>query len=170
VNSATRWVICPTDGQTHSLLPVGDHSPGMLAARCGHLLPVGVAQYEQLPGWQLCVSCLWRYLVPTGVFPPESPAGRRSNPEGAPPCGVPSGQPVPVADAEISAPGCPVLPLPRWARCPLDQHVHLLSPEVVAVAGGEGHGYAGCGRGIPVVGSKAGICLGCIAPGSGTTW
>jgi hypothetical protein len=63
-----------------------------------------------------------------------------------------------------------VFPLPRWARCPLDQHVHLLSPVVVAVAGGEGHGHAGCGRGIPVLGSKAGICLGCIAAGSVTTW
>lgn len=65
-----------TDGWTHSLLPVGDHLPGVLQTRCGHLLPMGVQQHDHLPGWQLCASCLWCYLVPTRVLPPENPAGR----------------------------------------------------------------------------------------------
>jgi hypothetical protein len=108
VNGPTRWVICPTDGQTHSLLPASDHPSGVLAARCGHLLPVGVTQHDHLPGWQLCVSCLWCYLVPTGMFPPQSPAGHRSNPHGLPPCGVPGGQPVPAADAGTAPLDCSV--------------------------------------------------------------
>jgi hypothetical protein len=41
VNRMTRWVICPADGQTHSLPPMGDHPPGVLVTRCGHLLPLG---------------------------------------------------------------------------------------------------------------------------------
>lgn len=73
VTGPTRWVISPLDGRTHSLLPASDHPAGVLAARCGQLLPLGVPQHDHLPGWQLCESCLWCYLVPTGVFPvPES--------------------------------------------------------------------------------------------------
>lgn len=96
----TRWVICPADGQTHSLLPMGGHPPGVLLARCGRPLPLGVPQHDQLPGWQLCVSCLWGYLVPTSVLPPQTPAGHRSSPHGSPPWGIPGGQPVPAADAD----------------------------------------------------------------------
>jgi hypothetical protein len=43
-------------------------------------------------------------------------------------------------------------PLPRWARCPVDRHLHLLAPVEVAAAGIEGHGRAGCGRLIPRAG------------------
>lgn len=68
---STRWAICPTDGRTHVLLPVGDHPLGMLQARCGHLLPQGVALHECLPGLRLCVTCLWCYLVPASAFPPH---------------------------------------------------------------------------------------------------
>lgn len=96
----TRWVICPTDGRTHSLPSASDHPSKVLVARCGHQLPVGVPQHDHLPGWQLCESCLWCYLVPPGVFPPQSPAGRWSNLHGGlPPRGVPGGQPVPAVDA-----------------------------------------------------------------------
>lgn len=147
----TRWVISPTDGRTHSLLPISDHPPGVLQARCSHLLPVGVPQHDHLPGWQLCVTCLWCYLVPNRVLPPRSLAGRRSNPDGSPARGAPGDQPVPAADADISSPDCPVLSLPRWARWPLGQHVYLLTPEDVAVPGGQGHGHPGCGRLIPAV-------------------
>src|SRR5438067_1595850 len=99
MSGVTRWVIYPVDGQTHSLAPVNDHPPGVLAARCGRLLPVEVAQHDHLPGWQLCASCLWYYLVPTTVFPPRSPAGRRSNPPSAPRRRVAGGQSVPAVDA-----------------------------------------------------------------------
>lgn len=74
-------------------------------ARCGHLLPVEVPQHDYLPGWQLCVNCLWHYLVPTRVVPPRSPGGHRSNPYGLARRGGPGGQPVPAADADVSALG-----------------------------------------------------------------
>lgn len=106
VNRMTRWVICPADGQTHSLAPVGDHPLRVLVARCGRLLPVGVPQHEQLPGWQLCVTCLWRYLVPARMFSPHSSAGRWSNSDGAPSRGVPGGQPVPAVDDGTDQLGC----------------------------------------------------------------
>lgn len=107
------------------------------------------------------------------VLPPHRRAGRRSNPDGLPPRGVLGGQPVPAAVADISSLACPVLGLPRWARCPLDQHVHLLTPEEVAAPGSQGHGYSGCGQGIPavglrLVGSKAGTCLGWIVVVTGS--
>lgn len=113
MRSPTRWVISPTDGRTHVLLPVGDHPPEMLPARCRPLLPRGVAQHERLPGRVLCVTCLWCYLVPAPVFPRHTPAGRRLRDA---PDSAPGGQPVPV----------PVPP--RWPRCPVDQHLHLLAP------------------------------------------
>lgn len=100
VNRMTRWVICPADGQTHSLAPVGDHPLGVLVARCGRLLPLGMPQHDQLPRWQLCESCLWCYLVPISVLPPQSPSGHRSNPHGSPLWGIPGGQLVPAVDAD----------------------------------------------------------------------
>jgi hypothetical protein len=90
---STRWAISPTDGRTHVLLPVGDHPLGMFQARCGHLLPQGVALHECLPGLLLCVRCLWRYLVPAPAFPGTIPAGRRLRDA---PESTPDGQPVPL--------------------------------------------------------------------------
>ncbi|MGH3673341.1 MAG: hypothetical protein ACRDSH_22400 [Pseudonocardiaceae bacterium] len=75
-----RWVISPTDGKAHSLVQVGDHLPGVLGARCGRLLPVGVVAHDHLPGWQWCLPCLWGYLVPPPVFSRKTPAGHRWNP------------------------------------------------------------------------------------------
>jgi len=169
----TRWVISPTDGQTHSLLPASDHVPAVPVTRCGQLLPMGIPQHKQLPGWQLCVSCLWYYLTPIRMLPPESPASHRSNPDSSPPRGVPDGEPVPADDAEISSPGCPMPSLPRWVPCPLDQHMNLLSPEELAAPGGENRGRAGCWRGIPaaalrLVRSTAWTCPGWIVVASGT--
>jgi hypothetical protein len=100
---STQWVISPTDGRTHVLLPAGDCLRGMLQARCGDLLPREVALHECLPGLLLCVRCLWCYLVPASAFPPTIPADRRLRDA---PESTPGGQPVPA----------PALP---WARCPL---------------------------------------------------
>jgi hypothetical protein len=88
------WAICPADGRTHLLRPVGDHPSGMLQAQCGHLLPEGVARHRCLPGLLLCVTCLWCYLVPAPAFTRMIPAGLRLSdaPESAP-----GGQPVPAA-------------------------------------------------------------------------
>ena len=66
---STQWAICPVDGRTHVLRPVGDHPPRMLRAQCGHLLPQGVTLHECLPGLLLCVTCLWCYLIPAHARP-----------------------------------------------------------------------------------------------------
>jgi hypothetical protein len=66
---STQWAICPVDGRTHVLWPVGDHPPGMLRAQCGHLLPQGVTLHECLPGLLLCVTYLWYYLLPGHARP-----------------------------------------------------------------------------------------------------
>ncbi|MGH3935735.1 MAG: hypothetical protein ACRDS1_12300 [Pseudonocardiaceae bacterium] len=68
--------------------------------------------------------------------------------------------------------GDPVPPVPRWARCPTDHHLHLLTPGEVEAAGIEGHGRAGCGRLIPAVGltingaAVAGWCVSCLSAGT----
>ncbi len=156
MSSPTRWVISPTDGRTHVLLPVADHPSEMLQARCSRLLPRGAAQHECLPGRPLCVTCLWCYLAPAPVFARHIPAGRRVRNAAE---ATPGGQPVPVSV------------LPRWARCPVDQHLHLLAAAQAQAAEIQRHGRAGCGRLIPVVGltidgAAAGSCESCMAVGT----
>jgi hypothetical protein len=89
----------------------------------------------------------------------EAPAGRRSS--DATPASAPGGQPVPPSS-------------PRWARCPVDQHLHLLPPDEAQAVSVQGHGRAGCGRLIPRAGltidgaSVAGWCGSCLAVGTAT--
>jgi hypothetical protein len=123
----TQWAISPTDGRTHVLLPVSDRPPGMLQARCGHLLPQGVALHECLPGLRLCVTCLWCYLVPASAFPRTTPAGRRLRDA---PESTPGGQPVPA-------------PALRWAPCPLDGEP---APACPGAGKYRGHGSASAAR------------------------
>ena len=99
------WAICPADGRTHLLRPVGDDPSGMLQAQCGHLLSEGVARHQRLPGLLMCVTCLWCYLVPASAFPRMVPAGHRLSDA---PKSAPGGQPV----------AAPAPQSPRW--CPLD--------------------------------------------------
>lgn len=70
MSGLTRWAISPTDGRDHSL-PEGDHPPGVLQARCGHLLPLCVEQHDHLPGRQWCVPCMVAHLLPAPVSPPQ---------------------------------------------------------------------------------------------------
>ena len=116
---STLWAICPADGRTHVLRPVGDHPWGMLSAQCGHLLPQGVARHQRLPGLLLCVTCLWCYLVPAPAFPRMIPAGLRLSdaPESAP-----GGQPVPTL-------------IPRGPRCPLDGAAGSVCPGAAGYRG-----------------------------------
>lgn len=155
MSDPTRWAISPTDGRTHTLLPVDDRPPGMFQVRCSHLLPVKLTQHEWLRWRLLCVTGLWCCLAPAPVFPSKIPAGRRLRDA---PESTPGGQPVP---APVS---------PRWARCPVDQHVHLLTPPQ-ASAGIEGHRRAGCGRLIPrsaltIDNPAAALCVSCLAAGT----
>lgn len=142
------WVLSPTDGKTHLL---AGESPGeTLATQCGQPLPSGVLQHDRLPSRQLCPECFAAYLLPPDpVFARQTPAGcRLSAPES-----TPGGQPVPPSCRSAAHGGDPSpRERPRWARCPADQRLHLLSADEVATAGGEGHGRAACGRLIPAAG------------------
>lgn len=157
------WVLSPTDGKTHLL---ARKSPGeTLATQCGQALPSGVLQHDR----QLCPECFAAYLLPPDpVFTRQAPAGcRLSAPES-----TPGGQPVtpPCPSASRSAEPAPRERL-RWARCPADQRLHLLSAGEVATAGSDGHGQAACGRLIPAAGltiesPPEGFCVGCLAMGT----
>jgi hypothetical protein len=116
---STLWAICPAEGRTHVLRPVGDHPSGMLQAQCGHLLPWGVALHECLPGL-LCMTCLWCYLVPAPPFPYTIPAGLLLSDACESTLG---GQPVPV-------------PAPLAPRCrPLDGTSGSICPGVAGYRG-----------------------------------
>jgi hypothetical protein len=97
------------------------------------------------------------WTVPPPLFSCKTPAGRRLNR----PVPVPGGQPDPTTGAE------PV-PAARWARCPVDGQLHLLTAADVPA----GAAYAAlCGRRIPVGeltlrGSSQGLCVSCLAAGT----
>ncbi len=163
------WVLSPTDGKTH-LLAV--ESPGqVLATQCGQPLPSGVLPHDRLPSRQLCRECFAAHLLPPDpVFARQPPARRWLGPVSEAPESVRGGQPV-GPQCLSAAHGGYFSPrgLPRWARCPVDQHLHLLPAGEVAAAGGEGHGRAACGRMIPAAGltiegpAEEGFCVGCVA-------
>jgi hypothetical protein len=49
-----RWAVSPLDFCVH-LLP--EASAGVLTARCGHLVPTGVSNYDQPPPGPPCEDC-----------------------------------------------------------------------------------------------------------------
>ncbi|MDQ3765504.1 MAG: hypothetical protein M3460_29915 [Actinomycetota bacterium] len=137
--------------------------------KCQQPLPADVLLHNHLPSRHLCQECVTAYLLPHPVFARQAPAARRSSdtPESAP-----GGQPVPDPPAtNLPLPGAPA---PQWARCPMDQHLHLLPPDEAQAAGIEGHGRAGCGRLIPRAGltidgaSVVGWCWSCLTVGTAT--
>jgi hypothetical protein len=132
VNRSVRWAYSPLDCQVHLLVPAGDHSWGVLTARCGHLLPAGAHQHEQ-PPWsrrRTCPLCavisrrhasvprdLWA-MPPWGTLGPHSvslPPGRRTT-------------------AQV-----------MWARCPVDERLHLLSTRAVLAVAAGSSAVAWCG-------------------------
>lgn len=179
MNSRVSWVLSPTNEKAHLLAVEG---PGdYLVTQCHQPLSSDVLRHDRLPSRHLCQECFAAYLLPDPLFARQHPAGRRLSdaPESAP-----GGQPVldPPATPPAIAPALPDnghhvagyvpdAPAPRWARCPVDQRLHLLSPGEVAAAGGEGHGRAACGRlisakGLTLAGPSAGMCVGCLAVGT----
>ncbi len=163
------WVLCPADGKAHLLAVESAHGV-LLTTPCGRSLPSGILQHDRLPSRQLCPECVAAYLLPAPVFARLTPAGRRSSG----PVRSPGGQPVSdLAQRRTPVCGWPAPVLPRWARCPVDRHLHLLAPAEAAAAEIDGHGRAGCGRLIPragltIGGPATGFCLGCMAVG--TAW
>ena len=152
MSGRASWVLSPTDGKTHQLAIEGSGGTA-LATQCGHSLPLDVLQYDRLPSPHLCRECFAAYLLPgPPVFARKAPAGccLSDTPES-----TPDGQPVPPSS-------------PRWARCPADQHLHLLTPNEAEAASIEGHGRAGCGRLIP----RAGLTIdgASVTGGAGAAW
>lgn len=74
MSSSARWARSPLDYHTHLLLPEGDHPTGVLQARCGAVLPTGVAHHHQLPPGLKCQ----RYHL---IFLADSNAGGSSHPQ-----------------------------------------------------------------------------------------
>ena len=60
----------------------------------------------------------------------------------------------------------------RWARCPVDRQLHLLTPAQIQVAGVQDHGRASCGRlvlraGLTINGAPVtGWCTSCLTAGT----
>ena len=77
-----------------------------------------------------------------------------------------------LAVAEHAESHCdPMRANPRWARCPVDEQLHLLAPADVQTAGVEGYAYARCGRlliaeGLTLSGQSMGLCMDCLAAGT----
>ena len=97
--------------------------------------------------------------VPPPQFPHKIPAGRRlsGSPEPAP-----GGRPDPSLGAGER---------PRWARCPVDERLHLLAPVDVVLAATAGHARALCGgrrptEGLTLGGPSRALCVSCIAAGT----
>ena len=115
--SPARWAISPTDGKTHSLLPVVDHPPEGLQAQCGHWLPWSAVAHDHLLGWRWCVPSMVAHLVPAPVFPRKLPAGCQLSET---PGSAPGGQPVPdppVTDAAMLDRGHPIVGDPPPSGC-----------------------------------------------------
>jgi len=99
--------------------------------------------------------------VPDPQFPHKTPAGRRSSSCPAP-LPAPGGQPDPNPQATGSS-GEQL----RWARCPDDDHLHLLAPADVVLGAG-GHAQAVCGQRIPAEvltitrGPAGALCMSCV--------
>jgi hypothetical protein len=70
VSGPVRWARSPLDYHAHLLLPEGDHSSGVLKARCGAVLTTGVTQHDQpLPGLS-CERCRLIFLVDSNTRGP----------------------------------------------------------------------------------------------------
>jgi hypothetical protein len=101
------------------------------------------------------------FPAPAPRFAHQIPAGRWSS--GNPDLPVPDGQPGPAPAARAAR--------PRWARCPVDQQLHLMTPAGVQMAAAAGYGFALCGRRLAAAaltlrGESEGLCLSCVAAGT----
>jgi hypothetical protein len=63
VTGSARWAVSPRDFCVHLLSPEGGHLPGLLKARCGHLLPTAVNQHDQPPPGPPCEPCRVIFLA-----------------------------------------------------------------------------------------------------------
>ena len=56
MNRPAHWALSPLDLQAHLLLAEGCHPKGVLKARCGHLLPLGVMRFAEVSA-RKCTDC-----------------------------------------------------------------------------------------------------------------
>jgi hypothetical protein len=76
VNCPAHWALSPLDLQAHLLLAEGCHPKGVLKARCGHLLPLGVMRFAEVSA-RKCTDCHLMSLSDAIL------ALRRANPDAA---------------------------------------------------------------------------------------
>jgi hypothetical protein len=76
VNCPAHWALSPLDLQAHLLLAEGCHPKGVLKARCGHLLPLGVMRFAEVSA-RKCTDCHLMSLSDAIL------ALRRENPDAA---------------------------------------------------------------------------------------
>jgi hypothetical protein len=99
---STRWAISPLDCAVHLLVSEGDHPPGVLQARCGHLLPTVVHHLDQPPPGLPCENCRLIFLADCALHAAAgqlASALQRAPDPGRPPVEparhAPGGRPVP---------------------------------------------------------------------------
>ena len=125
-----RWAYSPLDCRVHLLMPAADLPWGVFKARCGAVLPSeGRRQHEQPPGGahRTCPTCALIARRPVSV-----PADRWVSPQG-----TPEGQPV--------AAGRGMTVRAAWARCAVDERLHLLDSRSVLELAAQGCALAWCG-------------------------
>jgi hypothetical protein len=130
VRSLVRWAYSPLDCRVHLLMPAADLPWGVFKARCGAVLPSeGRRQHEQPPGGahRTCPTCALIARRPVSV-----PADRWVSPQG-----TPEGQPV--------AAGRGMTVRAAWARCAVDERLHLLGSRSVLELAAQGCALAWCG-------------------------
>lgn len=128
---ALRWALSPLDGQAHLLVPAGDLPWGVLQARCGALLPTGVARQHERPpagAHRSCPTCAQIARSPVSVpatpWVPNPQATARGQPDGA---------------------GARDTLRVAWARCPVEQHLHLLTARAILDLASKSCALACCG-------------------------
>ncbi|MGH3693755.1 MAG: hypothetical protein ACRDRX_07145 [Pseudonocardiaceae bacterium] len=72
---ARWWVLSPLDGAVHLLGPEVEHPPGVFPARCGHLLPTTVLQYDQPPPGSPCEDCRQIFVADFTTLRPRPAPG-----------------------------------------------------------------------------------------------
>lgn len=125
-----RWVLSPLDCRVHLLIPAADLPWGVLKARCGAVLPTGVARrHERPPGGahRTCPTCAEIAKRPCSV-----PADRWVSPQGAL-----DGRPVAAGHRDTVR--------AAWARCAVDKRLHLLDSRSVLEIAAQGCALASCG-------------------------
>ncbi|MBV9012109.1 MAG: hypothetical protein JO272_08660 [Pseudonocardiales bacterium] len=156
MSRVVRWALSPRDCRVHLLVSAGDLPWGVLKARCGQVLPPGVARQQVGFPWaahRTCATCAEIAKRPCSV-----PADRWVCPQDT------------LEDQSVRpAAGRPNTVREMWVRCRVDQHLHLLSARAALELAAMGCTVACCGALIItqelVLGGGGTACGMCLAVG-----